>query len=88
MLFTILMAYMAVSGTSCSASRVVLVHPAEHQLIRIGPNVRGRVYFYNGNDWELSGNTVDIPEGWYAGYVSPAGEASNKSQLMDQSEAP
>lgn len=78
MLFTILLAYMAASGISCSASRVVFVHPGEHQLIRIGPNVRGRVYFYNGKDWELSGNTVDIPEGWYAGYVSPAGEVTNK----------
>lgn len=78
MLLLSLLVFMTAFGISCSASRVVFVHPTEHQLIRIGPNVRGQVYFWNGKDWELSGNTVAIPEGWYCGYISPAGEVTNK----------
>lgn len=61
--------------TGCGGTRVVFVHPADHDLVRLGPDVRGHVYFWNGSEWELSKNVVHIPEGWYAGYVSPAGEA-------------
>lgn len=60
----------------CGGTKVVFVHPADHDLVRLGPDVRGHVYYWNGSEWELSKNTVHIPEGWYAGYVSPEGEAS------------
>jgi hypothetical protein len=45
------------------APRTVLV--PESSPVRIGPNVRGRVYTSNGTEWIISGNTVEIPEGWY-----------------------
>ena len=37
-------------------------------VVRIGPNVKGRVYFINSEgEWVLSKNNVRLPEGWYAG---------------------
>lgn len=66
------------SVTSCAGGqRVVLVPPITldeqgnpTDLIRIGPNVSGRIYVLVGDQWELSENEVLIPEGWYA---APAG---------------
>ena len=40
----------------------------EGNLIRIGPNVKGRVYVLKGGEWVLTKPTL-IPEGWYAGAV-------------------
>jgi len=54
--------------TGCGGSRVVFVHPSDG-LLRLGPDVRGHVYYWNGSSWELSGNSVDLPEGWFAGDV-------------------
>ena len=54
-----------------SGSRVVLVDPSQ-TIIRIGPDVRGRVYTKDDDGaWELSRNKVHIPEGWYAGQITP-----------------
>tara|TARA_Y100000588_G_scaffold385128_1_gene477779 strand:+ start:2113 stop:2271 length:159 start_codon:yes stop_codon:yes gene_type:complete len=36
-------------------------------LVRLGPNVSGKVYFRKGGEWVLSKNKVKLPEGWYAG---------------------
>ena len=44
-------------------ARTVLVN--DDSPIRLGPGVRARVYLFNGTDWELSQNPVQIPEGWY-----------------------
>lgn len=74
MLLPVLAASIAASLTGCEAKRVVFVHPTDHDLIRLGPDVRGRVYYWNGSQWELSSNSVRLPEGWYAGYVPPEGE--------------
>lgn len=43
--------------------RTVLV--PESSPVRIGPNVKGRVYVREGNEWTLSANDVAIPEGFY-----------------------
>ena len=43
--------------------RTVLV--PESSPVRIGPNVKGRVYVREGNEWTLSANCVEIPEGFY-----------------------
>lgn len=51
----------AVSAIGCA--RTVLVN--DDSPIRLGPNARGRVYIYNGKDWELSLNPVPLPEGFY-----------------------
>jgi len=51
--------------TSCGTTRAVLVPPGD--LIRIGPDVEGRIYLWDGSQWVLSDNEVEIPEGWVAG---------------------
>jgi hypothetical protein len=43
--------------------RTVLV--PESSPVRIGPNVKGRVYVREGDEWTLSANDVAIPEGFY-----------------------
>lgn len=50
-------------GFAAGCARTVLVN--DDSPIRIGPNVRARVYLFNGTEWELSQNAVEIPEGWY-----------------------
>lgn len=60
---------MLLSGGCASGKRVVLVDPSK-TIIRIGPNVTGRVYVKGSSGtWELSRNKVTIPEGWFAGKV-------------------
>ena len=55
------------SATACGGPRVVV---SEHSgVVRIGPDVRGRVYVWDGTDWVLSRNSVQLPEGWYCGPV-------------------
>jgi hypothetical protein len=54
-------ASVAVSAIGCA--RTVLVN--DEAPIRLGPNVRGRVYVFNGKDWELSMNSIALPEGFY-----------------------
>jgi hypothetical protein len=44
--------------------RVVFV-PAPDAPVRAGPDVSGRVYVWNGKEWELSRNSVEVPEGFY-----------------------
>jgi hypothetical protein len=54
-----------IGTSSCSTTRTVLVPPGE--LIRLGPDIQGRVYNWDGEQWVLSDNKVKIPEGWVAG---------------------
>lgn len=49
------------SASGCS--RAVLV--PESSPIRIGPATEARVYTRVGDEWVLSENRVEIPEGWY-----------------------
>lgn len=37
----------------------------EASPIRIGPATRAPIYVMTDGKWELSGNAVTIPEGWY-----------------------
>lgn len=39
--------------------------PTADAPVRAGPNVHGQVYIWNGSVWEMSGNSVLIPEGYY-----------------------
>lgn len=48
--------------TGCGP-RTVLV--PESSPVRIGPSVEGRVYVREGDQWTLSANKVEIPEGYY-----------------------
>ena len=52
--------------TGCGSSRVVFVD-TKNNLVRIGPNVEGKVYVLKNGEWVLSKNKVKLPEGWYAG---------------------
>ena len=52
----------------CGGSRTVFV-PESDGLVRLGPDVRGHVYYWTGDSWELSSNKVLLPEGWYAGSI-------------------
>lgn len=65
-----LLAIVLLSASACSnGKRVVLIDPRD-TIIRIGPNVTGRIYHKTAaGQWELSRNKVAIPEGWYAGSI-------------------
>jgi len=63
--------------SGCVSTRVVFINPSD-DVIRIGPNVKGKVYFYNEEEeaWQLSTNKSLIPEGWYAGNIDISGESN------------
>ena len=50
----------------CGTTRVVFIKN-DQDVVRIGPNVTGKIYFRKGGEWILSKNKVKLPEGWYAG---------------------
>jgi hypothetical protein len=55
-------------AVGCGSTKVVFVD-TQTNLVRIGPNVSGRVYVLKDGQWVLSKNKVKLPEGWYAGGV-------------------
>ena len=71
----LLLMSVGVGITGCKSSNVVFVEVSDG-LVRLGPDVRGHVYFWNGSAWELSNNSVDLPEGWYAGSMNGAEEVT------------
>lgn len=38
----------------------------EGSPLRMGPQVKGKVYTLQQGEWHLSSNDVILPEGWYA----------------------
>ena len=50
----------------CGSTKVVFVD-TQSQMVRIGPNVTGKVYVLKNGEWGLSKNNMQLPEGWYAG---------------------
>ena len=50
----------------CGSTKVVFVD-TQSQMVRIGPNVSGKVYVLKNGEWVLSKNNMQLPEGWYAG---------------------
>lgn len=65
-ILTLLLASFSFVG--CGTTRVVFVD-TEADLVRLGPNVSGRVYVLKNGEWVLSKNDVKLPEGWYAGGI-------------------
>lgn len=58
--------------TGCASltdSKKVVFVDESGGFVRIGPNVTGQVYVWDGEHWALSQNKIKIPEGWYAGSV-------------------
>jgi hypothetical protein len=70
----ILSAVLGISG--CGSSKVVFVDESDG-LVRLGSDVRGHVWYWNGSSWELSSNSVKLPEGWYAGSIGAEEEPDN-----------
>jgi len=52
----------------CGSTRVVFVDTGA-ALVRLGPDVSGKVYVLKDGEWILSKNKVRLPEGWYAGGI-------------------
>lgn len=65
---TILTAISIFMLTGCGSTRVVFVD-TDADLVRIGPDVSGKVYILKNGEWVLSKNKVKLPEGWYAGGI-------------------
>jgi hypothetical protein len=40
---------------------------SNEDVVRLGSDVRGHVYFYRDGKWQLTGDKINLPEGWYAG---------------------
>ena len=56
--------WLIIFATSCATKTIVLDSSAD--VVRIGPDVTGKVYVWQDGAWRLSGK-VTLPEGWYAG---------------------
>lgn len=56
---------MIICTTSCQTSRAVILH--DDDVVRLGPDVKGRIYYWSGTNWVLTTKKVTLPEGWYAG---------------------
>ena len=54
------------SNLSLGGSRVVFVD-SDSELVRLGDNVEGHIYYFDEGQWVKSKNKVKLPEGWYAG---------------------
>ena len=70
-----------VSGglSGCGSSRVVFV-PESDGLVRLGDDVRGHVYYWDGSNWVRSASSVYLPEGWYAGSIDGDVEESKDTR--------
>jgi hypothetical protein len=73
-------------ASTIESKKVVFLDP-QTSIVRIGPKVRGKVYFWNGTEWELSHTDVPIPEGWYAGHL-PEEADPYKKDLSDKTPKP
>ena len=49
--------------------RVVFVD-SDSEMVRLGPDVEGHVYYFDEGEWVKSKKKVKLPEGWYAGGMS------------------
>jgi len=56
--------------SGCGGSRVVFID-SQSQIFRVGPNVSGKLYHWTGEEWQLSSNKVEYPEGHFVGGLTP-----------------
>ena len=64
----LILASLTILLTSCGSTRVVFVD-TQSDLVRLGPDVTGRVYVNKDGSWVLSKKKVKLSEGWYAGGI-------------------
>ena len=55
----------------CVTSPDVVFVDTTQDVIRLGRDVRGHVYYQKGGRWIRSANEVTLPAGWYAGGLPP-----------------
>lgn len=54
---------MLATSWSAGCGRTVLV--SEDSPMRVGPDVRGKVYTLQEGEWTISDDKIIYPEGWY-----------------------
>ena len=64
----LILASLTIFLAGCGSTRVVFVD-TQSDLVRLGPDVTGRVYVNKDGSWVLSKKKVKLPEGWYAGGI-------------------
>ena len=55
-----------VCGIGCGTTQTIFIDTGA-DLVRLGPDVTGRVYVRKGGEWILGKNRVKLPHGWIAG---------------------
>ena len=70
---TLLLISAATIIMGCGSTKVVFVD-TKAQIVRIGPDVSGKVYVLKDGEWVLSKNKMTLPEGWYAGALPASAE--------------
>ena len=50
---------------------IIYVEGVPSDLVKLGPDVRGKVYVFTEGQWVLSDNECSIPEGWIAAPPPP-----------------
>ena len=68
MLLKFLLISVSVLMIGCGTTRVVFVD-RQADLVRVGPSIKGKVYWWDGEQWTLSANKVELHEGAYIGFV-------------------
>jgi len=63
--------------SGCGGSRVVFID-SQSQIFRVGPNVKGKLYHWTGEEWQLSSNKVEYPEGHFVGGLTPEEDESDE----------
>lgn len=63
LIVTLLLALVHGSAIGCAPNRTVFV--PEASPMRVGPSSSMRVWMRIDGVWTLSGNRIDVPEGWY-----------------------
>ena len=63
LIVTLLLALVHGSAIGCAPNRTVFV--PEDSPMRVGPSSSMRVWMRLDGVWTLSGNRIEIPEGWY-----------------------
>ena len=61
----LLLLAVTLGSKGCGGTKVLM--PQSGAMVRAGPDVKGRVYHWDGSRWVLSANKLQIPEGWFIG---------------------
>lgn len=54
-------------ASTSETKNLIFVDTTGDTLLRVGPEMEGFVYFWNGKEWEKSAKKVKLPEGWLTG---------------------